>query len=322
MDDELEGFKHHINLTEYAAGLGYKLDHHESSSRSAVMRHDNGDKVIVAREKDGHWVYFCPHDGSDNGTIIDFVQRRVTDNLGKIRQELRPWSGSLPDARKRPHPALFAHVLEPVTRDLTRILLQVSKTKPALEHPYLEERRAIPRTLLSSPRFAGKILIDFHGNAVFPHYDKSGLCGFELKNRNFTGFSAGGTKGLWFSATNKTDTTLVIAESGIDALSYASLYPDPTARYASTGGSLNPEQPQLIQAALSKMQEGSQVILATDNDEGGSQLALRIETLASELERADLHLSCHQPDFQGEDWNDVLRAKLATQDPQPAFPVL
>jgi hypothetical protein len=34
---------------------------------------------------------------------------------------------------------------------------------------------------------------------AFPHFDQLGLCGYELKNRNFTGFAPGGEKGLWSS---------------------------------------------------------------------------------------------------------------------------
>jgi hypothetical protein len=48
-----------------------------------------------------------------------------------------------------------------------------------------------------STAFAGHIRIDVRGNAVFPHIDRDGVCGYEIKNRNFTGFAPGGEKGLW-----------------------------------------------------------------------------------------------------------------------------
>jgi len=63
-------------------------------------------------------------------------------------------------------------------------------------HRYLEQVRCIPRALLHSARFAGKILIDARANAIFPHSDADGPCGYEMKNRGFTGFSKGGEKGL------------------------------------------------------------------------------------------------------------------------------
>jgi hypothetical protein len=41
----------------------------------------------------------------------------------------------------------------------------------------------------SSSYFAGRIRIDVRGNAVFPHIDRDGVCGYEIKNRSFTGSS-------------------------------------------------------------------------------------------------------------------------------------
>ena len=51
--------------------------------------------------------------------------------------------------------------------------------------------------------------IDSRGNTVFPHFDAAGLCGYEIKNRGFTGFAAGGKKGLWFSHARPDDRCLV-----------------------------------------------------------------------------------------------------------------
>ncbi|WP_207148688.1 DUF3991 domain-containing protein [Lamprobacter modestohalophilus] len=49
--------------------------------------------------------------------------------------------------------------------------------------------------MLQRPRFAGKLKIDARANAVFPHADQESPCRYELKNRNFTDFSKGVTKG-------------------------------------------------------------------------------------------------------------------------------
>ena len=91
---------------------------------------------------------------------------------------------------------------------------------------------------------------------IFPHHDRDGLCGYEIKNKDFTGFAPGGTKGLWFSGTFKTDRRLVVAETTIDALSFHCLNPDPNTRYYSVGGD-EPTQPDLITGAVSKMPEHS-----------------------------------------------------------------
>jgi hypothetical protein len=160
--------------------------------------------------------------------------------------------------------------------------------------------------------------VDFRSNAIFPHADKDGPCGYEIKNQGFTGFAKGGDKGLWFSAANKGDAALVIAESAIDALSHAALFPDEHARYASTGGAMNPNQPALIQSAIQKLGQGARLVIATDNDEGGRTLAGQIEALAPKAGRADLHIIRDLPGEEGADWNAVLQAR--TQH-LPAKPV-
>ena len=49
------------------------------------MRHANGDKIVVKRGCDSHYVYFLVRDDSDHGTIIDFVQHRLGLNFGALR---------------------------------------------------------------------------------------------------------------------------------------------------------------------------------------------------------------------------------------------
>lgn len=312
--DELDDFKTHINLSEYAAAQGYVIDRKGSSRNSALMRTSSGDKIVIARNgASGHWMYFSVRDDSDNGTIIDFVQNRKACKLGGVRQELRPWVGSA-RAPVRPQPDLFAQHLEPTSKTRARVVLELARMTPLASHAYLEERRGLPASLLCSPRFAGRIMTDFRGNAVFPHADKYGPCGYEIKNAGFTGFAPGGDKGLWFSAARKGDTALVIAESAIDALSYAALHPDPHARYASIGGAMNPGQPALVVSAMGRMQNGAKVILAMDNDTPGRALAERIEALDRETGREDIAIIRHLPEGEGADWNNVLTRSAPAAD--------
>ena len=91
-----------IDLQSHAAAQGHELDPWESWRGSAVMRHPNGDKIIVTRNAaNEHYVYFSVRDERDHGTIVDFIERRKSLNLGQVRKELRPWvgrtsSGTLP----------------------------------------------------------------------------------------------------------------------------------------------------------------------------------------------------------------------------------
>ena len=115
MDEELEDFKTHINLTEYAAAQGYVIDRKASSRNSAVMRSAAGDKIVIALGEDRHWIYFSVRDDGDNGSIIDFVQKRRAASsagcarscgpgLGGVRHFTRARIPTSSPARSRPSP--------------------------------------------------------------------------------------------------------------------------------------------------------------------------------------------------------------------------
>jgi hypothetical protein len=301
LDPELESLKTSIDMRAYAASQGYLLDHKASWRGSAVMRHANGDKVIIKRDTDDHYVYFSVRDDADHGSIIDFVQRRLGLNLGAVRKELRPWIGKFAEAL--PYPPLA-----PAAKDRTLVETQYAETQDAFNHPFLENERAIPAVLLPSERFAGRVRVDARGNAIFPHFDRGGLCGFEIKNRNFTGFASGGSKGLWLSNEEPDDNCLVFCESAVDALSYAALFAEDGTRYASLGGNLSPQQCELIRSAVANMPRNAKIIAAMDADAAGEKLAENIHETMALTGRDDVAYQLHQPDgFK--DWNDQLRKR-------------
>jgi DNA primase len=100
----------------------------------------------------------------------------------------------------------------------------------------------------------------------------------------------------------------VIAESAIDALSYAALFPDERARYASLGGKPTPRQKELVRSAAAVMAEQSVIIAATDADQAGAEIAETIKAAVELTGRTDLRFERHAPDGT-KDWNDVLRAR-------------
>ena len=163
--------------------------------------------------------------------------------------------------------------------------------------------------MLSSPRFEGRVRIDARGNAVFPHFDQDGLAGYEIKNTWFTSFSPGGEKALWVSRAMPDDNRLVFAESAIDALSYAALFPEERTRYASIGGKPNPKQPGLIKAAIARMPDGSGIVAAFDADEDGRKLAELVRLIVESVNGETGSKAQFEDRFpQGyNDWNDQLR---------------
>ena len=314
-DRELDDFKKRINLTEFAAARGYVIDRQESSQNSVVMRHPDGDKIIVVRNTNGDWVFFSVRDDRDNGSIIDFVQWRGGGKLGEVRKALRGWLGTA----RAPLP-LESYVpdLLPVSRDRAAVLTAWNRARPCALHPYLTGRGLGP-AVLGLPQFLGCVRRDPRGNAIFPHWDRDGLCGFEIKNQGFTGFSAGGTKGLWFSKIVGAVRVLVFCESAIDAMSYHVLNPSDEARYLSTGGALSNLQPELIRAAMEKLPPGAVVVLAFDNDEGGERLTEDITALAP----AAVPIRRALPPVGAKDWNDALKEQkgLSLHESPPTSPV-
>ncbi len=204
--------------------------------------------------------------------------------------------------------------LHRVAKDRIRVERAYARMQAARTHPYLENERAIPRELLESRRFAGRIQIDARGNAIFPHFDGEGLCGFEIKNDGYTSYATGGEKGLWTSHIEDGDRRIVFCESAIDAVSHAALFPDAITRHASIGGKPTMKQKELIRSTAAVMPASCTVVAAMDADAAGEGMAEMIQTAVRLTGRSDLQFERHTPEGQ-KDWNDVLRAR-----PKPPLP--
>lgn len=340
--DELEDFKTTINLSQYAAAQGYTLDPKSSSRNSAVMVDIAGDKIIIAKGHDRHWVYFSVHQAADpGGSIIDFVQHRGGGSsmcsLGNVRQELRPWlKHASPSSFPTAHPLSshtppllsedlppedsYAQDLQPLARDLLQVRARIEDSM-AIDghHRYLCEQRMIPPALLGCERFLGRVRSDKNYNVIFPHWNEDGISGYEVKNAGFTGFAPGGIKGLWGSRKKETDCKLVISETAIDSMSYAALHGHEQSRFISAAGQMSPAQPGLLRRAMEGMPDGSEIIAGVDHDKAGEQMADAIKTVYDDLGRAGLAFRVHMPSDAGNDWNDALRASVSRAGPTPEY---
>ena len=305
LNSEFDAFKRRIDLRQFAVSLGYQMDRRESWRGSTVLRR-GADKIVVKRNGNGHYVFFSVRDDDDHGTLIDFLQRRQNLSLGAVRQILRPWIG-------RPAASPQFPRLEPTSPNRMRVEGAYRRMANAQRFPYLEHERGVPAAVLLAPRLAGRLRIDSRGNTVFPHFDAAGLCGYEIKNCGFTGFAAGGQKGLWFSHTQPADRRLILTESAVDALSYAALFPDAEdqTRYASLGGKPSSRQRALVQATIAKLPAGAEIVAAFDADDAGRQMVEVIREAAASVARrtgrSDLIFKTHLPTQEGEDWNMVLQ---------------
>jgi Toprim domain-containing protein/uncharacterized protein DUF3991 len=307
-DDELDRFKRDIPLLRYAVErYGYQRARRESGCSSHVLRHPStGDKIVVRRSPDGHWIYFSVRDDKDNGTIVDFVLARSHGlSFGRVRQELRRWLGT-------PRPDRddwTTRVAPPLVRDPRAVAEAFAAAHIGPTCAYLEAR-GLRRETLSDPRFAGTWRLGQRGNVLFAHRDEAGaLTGFEIKNRGFTSFSSGGVKTAWQSASHPEDRALVITESAVDALSYHELRGDLARdhRYLSTGGAPSGRQFALLDRIFANLPPGCAVVAAVDQDAAGTKLATALERLASVHMRVSFRRDSPTTD---KDWNDVLQRTL------------
>ena len=57
MNDELYRFKTEINLINYAASLGYKIDKQETCKNCTIMRNGKS-KISISTSQNGHDIFY------------------------------------------------------------------------------------------------------------------------------------------------------------------------------------------------------------------------------------------------------------------------
>ncbi|NRB41038.1 MAG: toprim domain-containing protein [Pseudomonadales bacterium] len=256
------------------------------------------DKIVIAKGNTNIWIYFSVRDDSDNGTIIEFVQNRSGLNLGKLRIELRPWIGRPANPNDI---AKYVSHLEPASYSRSTVLAMFSNSRLITESEYLCGRGLALSTIVDS-RFKSMVKEDRNGNTIFPHYDKDGLSGYEIKNYSFTGFAKSGQRSFWTSQCYQHDKRLVLSESAVDSLSYHQLHGDEFTRHLSSAGTLSGHQQKVLIGVFSKLPDGFEVVTAFDNDEAGE----KYREIIKELVPSRLELRDHAPDRGCNDWNKVL----------------
>src|SRR6202158_4916762 len=148
-DSELDAFKREIDLRQFAVSLGYEIDRRESWRGSTVLRR-GGDKIVVKRNGNGHYVFFSVRDDRDNTTVIDLLQRRQKQRFGALRQSVRPQTDGLAISSQLPK-------LELAGPDRMRVESAYRRMADAHRFSYLEHERCGPAAGLFLRRLSGRI---------------------------------------------------------------------------------------------------------------------------------------------------------------------
>jgi hypothetical protein len=149
-------------------------------------------------------------------------------------------------------------------------------------------------------RFDAVVRQEIGGEIVFPYRDGGGIVALERRAANRTGVSGRPQLGIWSSAMEQHDRTLVLVTDPLEALAHAQANPDPRTRYLATGSSLTGERRRLISTALAEMPADARVVLALPAAQVGHRLAAEIHRLAPRK------TEIHHPPF-GRSWTDFVQ---------------
>ncbi len=281
-DPELDLFKDSISLISLALSAGWTLDTAKSSATTKVIRRGR-DKVIVWKQ-DGRDLYRNERDHDDRGSVVDWVMKQEGLTLGRARQRLRDVMGR-GDHHDSATSFSIPPAVSPVASDAGDSEGYRRKTAAAwnaasrIAAPtYLRSRGLLPATL-ADPRFLDTFRVDARGNVVFPHRDRIGLCGYELRRDGFKAFGAGTKKGLWLTRNTGTAEYVLVVESAIDAMSHFQLHGGDSAYCSLAGTPSNLQKDLLIGLMIKADIRGAAVYSAVDNDRAGHELNDLIQQL-------------------------------------------
>ena len=295
---ELERLKYDVDFVAYAESQGYARVRAESCQTSVVLHHRGDDhKIVVKRSPEGRWYYWCRKDPSDKGTLIDFVGRRLGFVVGcgvdirAVMAYLRNNMG-IGFVAGDTSPAAAAQNSSSVrasTFNRSEVVTAFEDFAQPSFSSYLVGVRCISESTLRSPRFRKTWRVDRYGNAIFPHRDGEGICGYEKRGRKRNGdpgtreirlFAKNGRKALWRSNRFPDDRGAFFCEGPIDGMSHGQLVDRSDLMYVGLGGEPSPWQWEYVKQFLSTLRPDVEVIAGFDADESGDRFARQLEDCA------------------------------------------
>jgi 5S rRNA maturation endonuclease (ribonuclease M5) len=309
--NELERFKTDINIADVAVVMGFEIDKRKSSRKSIVLK-SGGDVIVVSRNTNGHYVYFNPNDSRDNGTIIDFIQKRTGKNLGQVRKFLRQFLGKNTQHLKS---SIQSDVILDYnnTKNVERIIekfeaewQKIKKSDIKKELPY-DFRYINYKTINECKNIALVDETDGKSYYIFHVFTDKGVSGLYKINANDNGktklFEKGSIKGVWVDKkVNKNINEIIITESPIDSLSALELgKKGDDILHIATLGRMGREAKETLRKIFDYL-PNAKILIATDQDKAGEEIAEQIVNLAKDNE-------IYRLNFEGKDLNETLQIK-------------
>jgi|GEM_PF-2155943 len=271
IDEELQNFKK-IHLPSFCESLGFQIDKEKTSQKNIVMKKEN-DKIILKENENDDWIYFSIHSEKDNGTIIDFCQKRLEPNLGKIRKMLREFSGSNFAKNEFVQKKEISKTSRPAIEKIKWVWGQIQSDF------FIEKYRGIDFEILNSAIAENKIKYknDFVYVKLFEkNNEKISFCGITKTNikTNEKRLIGGSKKGVAVFGDLQTAQNILIVESWIDGLSFLILNPETQKNtlILSVEGSFQIEVLTEILISIFEKDNQKKLFIGFDNDETGEKM--------------------------------------------------
>lgn len=283
----------------------WKIDRAKTSINYAVMKNaESGERIIISKGNDEKYHYFNPQNEHDRGTVVDFMKNRgildlqaQADFVSKRSREIEPLQ-------------VAGHSYQ-VDQHLTKYNLM---SKVEEYNKYLSEDRGISQTIYNA--YSNQIRVDDKNNIITPMYAhteniKFAFSGYNAKLSTYYAPRGEQIKDLSYGQKsitalkpqNKKYSSVVIAESAIDGMSYVELK------------KLNPRDTMIIslngqtsvkaKELAAELAEGKNTIIAVDNDKAGQKF---MDQLLEKIPNAKVDIP-----ITGKDFNDELKAQKVQQ---------
>jgi len=303
---ELNRFKTNINLAEFATAFGYYKDKEKSSINAPVMRHENGDKVVIGKDKaDGHYIYFNPNNDSDNGSIIDFVKNRTGETLGHIRKRLRAWQHNPQPQENIPVKASTKNALR-----IASIWDRIKESDHCLAQYWgLDAQQNTRLAKLPNVKYSEKDRAFY-----FALSNTEGICGIERRTADEKHIIGGSEKGVFVTGKLREAPRIFVFESPVDMISHRAMGLHNVADYTvCTMGSVGESTAKSLEMIFSNNKD-AEIVIAVDNDKGGSEITQKLAEIIAKVDGNADRAKRERP--KGKDWNEDIKMQKQKQKTQ------
>ena len=285
------------NLVQLLVEDGWQINARKTTKQSISMKRD--DRAVVVSNQGGHYIYFETDSKVKNGTAIDYLIHERNLNFREAVAWLQQWDST------ESAPVIQAGQKRPTN------FFKIYNNLPNPEYSKYLNYRGLSKETYSSPAFQGKFKT--RGSTVlFPHYRGSyEIPGVEMRGYQIKKFWKNSERTLWNSNVldaNNPNKTLYIAESPIDAMSFAQYkglsLQDGSSIFAATSGSISPSQLELLKQVAKSHPWLGGIRIIFDNDGPGRKMADGLEQALRKVTATDIHQEL--PFMEGYDWNKML----------------